>query len=70
MTVKTIPHFLNGEETNGVGERTQPVFNPATGEQTGELRLADAADLETAVANARKAAETWGDISLAKRTAV
>ncbi|KHL04666.1 CoA-acylating methylmalonate-semialdehyde dehydrogenase, partial [Sinomonas humi] len=61
---------LNGEETNGVGERTQPVFNPATGEQTGELRLADAADLETAVANARKAAETWGDISLAKRTAV
>ncbi|MEA5454132.1 CoA-acylating methylmalonate-semialdehyde dehydrogenase [Sinomonas sp. JGH33] len=70
MTIKTIPHFLNGEETNGVGERTQPVFNPATGEQTGELRLADAADLETAVANARKAAETWGDISLAKRTAV
>ncbi|MDQ4503129.1 CoA-acylating methylmalonate-semialdehyde dehydrogenase [Sinomonas sp. ASV322] len=70
MTIKTIPHFLNGEETNGVGERTQPVFNPATGEQTGELRLADAADLETAVANAKKAAETWGDISLAKRTAV
>ncbi|WP_136609260.1 CoA-acylating methylmalonate-semialdehyde dehydrogenase [Sinomonas albida] len=70
MTVKTIPHFLNGEETNGVGSRTQPVFNPATGEQSGELRLADSSDLETAVANARKAAESWGDISLAKRTAV
>ncbi|WP_422935721.1 CoA-acylating methylmalonate-semialdehyde dehydrogenase [Sinomonas sp. P47F7] len=70
MTVRTIPHFLNGEETNGIGARTQPVFNPATGEQSGELRLADVADLETAVSNARKAAETWGDISLAKRTAV
>ncbi|WP_433876140.1 CoA-acylating methylmalonate-semialdehyde dehydrogenase [Sinomonas atrocyanea] len=70
MTVKTIPHFLNGEESNGVGERTQPVFNPATGEQTGELRLADRQDLEAAVANARKAAETWGETSLAKRTAV
>ncbi|MDQ0261181.1 CoA-acylating methylmalonate-semialdehyde dehydrogenase, partial [Sinomonas atrocyanea] len=70
MTVKTIPHFLNGEETQGVGERTQPVFNPATGEQTGELRLADRADLEAAVANARKAVESWGDISLARRTAV
>ncbi|BCT75093.1 methylmalonate-semialdehyde dehydrogenase (acylating) [Sinomonas cyclohexanicum] len=70
MTIKTIPHYLNGEETNGSGERTQAVFNPATGEQTGELRLADAADLETAVANARKAADSWGDISLAKRTAV
>ncbi|WP_433875290.1 CoA-acylating methylmalonate-semialdehyde dehydrogenase [Sinomonas atrocyanea] len=70
MSIKTIPHFLNGAESNGVGERTQPVFNPATGEQTGELRLADAADLETAVANARKAAEAWGETSLAKRTAV
>lgn len=70
MTIKTIPHYLNGEETTGVGERTQPVYNPATGIQTGELRLADAADLETAVAHARKAAESWGDISLAKRTAV
>ncbi|WP_369046670.1 CoA-acylating methylmalonate-semialdehyde dehydrogenase [Sinomonas sp. P10A9] len=70
MSVKTIPHFLDGEESNGVGERTQPVFNPATGEQTGELRLADAADLETAVAAARKAAESWNDISLAKRTGV
>jgi malonate-semialdehyde dehydrogenase (acetylating)/methylmalonate-semialdehyde dehydrogenase len=70
MTIKTIPHFLNGEETNGVGERTQPVFNPATGAQSGELRLADAADLEAAVGHAKKAAELWGDISLAKRTAV
>ncbi|WP_413250087.1 CoA-acylating methylmalonate-semialdehyde dehydrogenase [Sinomonas flava] len=70
MSIKTIPHFLNGEESNGVGERTQPVFNPATGEQTGELRLADRQDLEAAVANARKAAEAWGETSLAKRTAV
>jgi malonate-semialdehyde dehydrogenase (acetylating)/methylmalonate-semialdehyde dehydrogenase len=69
-TIKTIPHFLNGEETHGVGERTQPVFNPATGEQTGELRLADRADLEAAVANADKAAESWGEVSLARRTAV
>ncbi|WP_138418496.1 aldehyde dehydrogenase family protein, partial [Sinomonas gamaensis] len=70
MTIKTIPHYLNGEETIGVGERTQPVFNPATGEQTGELRLADRQDLEAAVANARKAADSWGEVSLARRTAV
>ncbi|MET3812234.1 CoA-acylating methylmalonate-semialdehyde dehydrogenase [Arthrobacter sp. UYEF3] len=70
MTIKTIPHFLNGEETSGLGEKTQPVFNPATGEQTGALCLADRQDLETAVAAAKKASESWGDISLAKRTAV
>ncbi|MEH0111128.1 CoA-acylating methylmalonate-semialdehyde dehydrogenase [Tersicoccus sp. MR15.9] len=68
--VTTIPHFLGGAETPGSGTRTQPVFNPATGEQTGELRLADATDLQTAVANAKEAARTWGDTSLAKRTAV
>jgi malonate-semialdehyde dehydrogenase (acetylating)/methylmalonate-semialdehyde dehydrogenase len=68
--IKTIPHFICGAEYAGTGDQTEAVFNPATGEQTGEVRLASDADLETAVANARKAAETWGDISLAKRTAV
>ncbi|MBT1004126.1 CoA-acylating methylmalonate-semialdehyde dehydrogenase [Paenarthrobacter sp. DKR-5] len=66
----TINHFLNGEETAGKGDRTQQVFNPATGAVSGELRLANREDLETAVAAARKAANVWNDISLAKRTAV
>src|SRR3954447_26994336 len=67
---KTISHFINGAETAGEGERTQPVYNPATGAVSGELRLANRADLDTAVAAAKAAALTWGDISLAKRTAV
>jgi hypothetical protein len=66
----TINHFINGAETAGEGSRTQPVYNPATGAVTGELRLANRADLDTTVAAARAAADSWGDISLAKRTAV
>ncbi|MDQ1623873.1 MAG: malonate-semialdehyde dehydrogenase (acetylating) / methylmalonate-semialdehyde dehydrogenase, partial [Actinomycetota bacterium] len=66
----TIKHFINGAETAGVGDRTQPVYNPATGAVSAELRLANRADLDHTVAAARAAAETWGDISLAKRTAV
>jgi malonate-semialdehyde dehydrogenase (acetylating)/methylmalonate-semialdehyde dehydrogenase len=66
----TISHFINGVETTGEGNSILPVRNPATGQVTGELRLANEADLNTAVAAARKAAETWGDISLAKRTNV
>jgi len=66
----TINHFINGAETAGAGTRTQPVYNPATGQVSGELRLANRADLDATVAVARKAADTWGDISLAKRTAV
>src|SRR6476659_2720355 len=67
---KTIHHFINGAESAGEGSRTQPVYNPATGAVSAELRLANRADLETTVAAARKAADSWGDISLAKRTAV
>ena len=29
----TITHFINGAETAGEGDRTQPVYNPATGRQ-------------------------------------
>ena len=66
----TINHFINGAETAGEGTRTQPVYNPATGAVSGELRLANRADLDATVAAARAAADSWGDISLAKRTAV
>ncbi|MFE4082400.1 aldehyde dehydrogenase family protein, partial [Paenarthrobacter sp. YIM B13468] len=69
-TLTTINHFINGAETAGEGDRTQPVYNPATGQVTAELRLASEADLDAAVAAARKAADSWGDISLAKRTGV
>ncbi|MCZ2404287.1 aldehyde dehydrogenase family protein, partial [Paenarthrobacter sp. Z7-10] len=67
---RTINHFIDGAETSGVGERTQPVFNPATGAVSAELRLANRSDLETAVAAARRAADSWGDVSLSKRTNV
>ena len=70
QSTKTIQHFINGAETAGVGTRTQPVYNPATGAVSAELRLANRADLDATVAAARAAADSWGDISLAKRTAV
>ena len=68
--ITTINHFINGTETPGDGTRTQPVYNPATGAVSGELRLANRADLDATVAAARAAADSWGDISLSKRTAV
>ena len=66
----TITHFINGAETAGEGDRTQPVYNPATGETTGELRLANRADIEAVVAAAKAASEIWAETSLTKRTAV
>ncbi|GLB67817.1 CoA-acylating methylmalonate-semialdehyde dehydrogenase [Arthrobacter mangrovi] len=66
----TITHFINGAETVGSGDRTQPVYNPATGEATGELRLANRADIDDVVAAAKTASESWAETSLTKRVAV
>ena len=51
-------------------ERTSPVFNPATGEQTGVLDLASADLVGEVVANAKAAWPDWAETSLAKRTKV
>ncbi|SDH81915.1 methylmalonate-semialdehyde dehydrogenase [acylating] [Arthrobacter subterraneus] len=67
---RTIEHYINGERVPGLGERTQDVFNPATGKVTGTLRLASGDDVKNAVAAARKAADHWSQVPLAKRTSV
>jgi len=69
-TITTIAHFIDGKEDAGTGDRTQPVYNPATGLVSAELRLANREDLDATVAAAKKAAESWSQTSLSKRTNV
>ena len=40
MSPTRITHLIAGAEWDGPAERTSPVYNPATGEQTGVLDLA------------------------------
>jgi malonate-semialdehyde dehydrogenase (acetylating)/methylmalonate-semialdehyde dehydrogenase len=47
-----ITHFIQGERSAGVSTRSQPVFNPATGEAPRRVLLAEAADVHAAVASA------------------
>ncbi|MCW2868438.1 MAG: methylmalonate-semialdehyde dehydrogenase, partial [Marmoricola sp.] len=66
-----ITHLIAGSPWEGTAERTSPVFNPATGQQTGELDLASAELVGEVVAGAKKAWRGgWGDASLSKRTQV
>ena len=65
--MKTITHWINGAAWEGAAERTGPVFNPATGSQTGEVALAGAAEVEAAVASAREAFATWREVPLTRR---
>jgi malonate-semialdehyde dehydrogenase (acetylating)/methylmalonate-semialdehyde dehydrogenase len=70
-TPTRITHLIDGTEWTGTAQRTSPVFNPATGEQTGVLDLADAALVDEVVTNAKRAWESgWRDLSLARRSAV
>jgi malonate-semialdehyde dehydrogenase (acetylating)/methylmalonate-semialdehyde dehydrogenase len=50
--------------------RTSPIFDPATGQQTGEVELATAADIDAVVKVAADAAKEWGRSSLSKRATI
>src|SRR3954468_4364909 len=65
-----IAHWIGGAEHAGASGRTGPVFNPATGEQTGEVDLASVAEVGAAVAVAKEAAKAWREASLSRRSAV
>jgi len=54
-----IEHFIDGKIVSGSSERKGKVFNPATGNQESEVRLASKSDLDLAVEKAKKAYDTW-----------
>ena len=59
--MNTIQHFVNGKKFLGESKRVGKVFNPATGEQSAEVKLATAKDVNEAVESARKAFESWSN---------
>jgi malonate-semialdehyde dehydrogenase (acetylating)/methylmalonate-semialdehyde dehydrogenase len=67
---KPVAHWIDGRLAEGRSGRTSPVFNPATGEQSRDVSLASAAEVDTAVASAVAAAESWARASLSTRSAV
>ena len=57
--MKLIEHFVGGKIIPGTSDKKGKVFNPATGEQEKEVRLASKADLDQAVIIAKKAFDEW-----------
>src|SRR6476619_6525278 len=69
MTTR-ISHWIDGRITAGTSGRTAPVYNPATGLQSGEVDLANTAEVDTAVASAKAALAEWRSASLSRRSGV
>ncbi|MEO9326381.1 CoA-acylating methylmalonate-semialdehyde dehydrogenase [Gordonia aurantiaca] len=70
VATRTISHWLDNQEFAGTGERFAPVTNPATGQVTGQVALADTADAQRVIAAAKAAFPAWRDTSIAKRTQI
>jgi malonate-semialdehyde dehydrogenase (acetylating)/methylmalonate-semialdehyde dehydrogenase len=64
--MKQLTHWIDGQSFHA-GGRSGPVFNPATGQQTLEVSLASASDVDQAVQVAKRTFETWRYSSLAQR---
>jgi malonate-semialdehyde dehydrogenase (acetylating)/methylmalonate-semialdehyde dehydrogenase len=65
-----VVHFISGQAVRGTGERTQPVFNPATGEAARQLVLGAPADVDAAVNAASRAFPAWRDTPPIRRARV
>ena len=65
-----VGHFIQGRRVPGTGTRTQPIFNPATGKEARTLRLGDVADVDAAVAGAKKAFVAWSETPPIRRARV
>ncbi len=65
-----IEHFIDGEIVSGVSDRKGKVFNPAIGKQESEVRLGTKQDLDLAVQKAKKAFETWSNVTPIQRARI
>ena len=70
MTERIVEHVVGGQPYRGESTRTAPVFDPALGKETKQVRLASTADMDTAVQTAAAAFPAWAGLSLAKRTGI
>ena len=65
--ITRIPHWIGGTRVEGTSGRTGPVYNPATGVQSGAVDLASVEEVDAAVRNANEALRAWRTTSIAKR---
>ncbi|MDX6513999.1 MAG: malonate-semialdehyde dehydrogenase (acetylating) / methylmalonate-semialdehyde dehydrogenase [Gaiellaceae bacterium] len=68
--IKGIHHWIGGRLVPGESGRTGPVYNPATGRQSGAVDFASVEEVAKAVAAAKAAFPAWRATSLAKRSEI
>lgn len=67
MTINEIGHYINGQRVSGQADRTQDVFNPATGDISGRTAFASTDEVGAAVAAAQAAFPAWSEMPPIRR---
>ncbi|MGD0196940.1 MAG: gamma-aminobutyraldehyde dehydrogenase [Solirubrobacteraceae bacterium] len=65
--MRTLENFIDGAFVAPVDGATEPVLNPASGEEIAQAPLSGAADVDAAVAAARRAFVSWSQTTPAAR---
>jgi betaine-aldehyde dehydrogenase len=68
MASQTLKNFIDGEFVDPAEGQTEPVLNPATGEVIAQAPLSSGADVERAVAAARRAFPGWSTATPGERS--
>ncbi len=65
-----IGNWIDGRPAASTGDRTQDVFNPATGEVSRQVAISSVKDVEAAVASARAALPAWANLPPIRRARI
>ncbi len=68
--MKEIGHFIDGRRVPGESGRSGPIYNPATGEETGRVAFASAAEVDRAVQAAKRVQPEWAQLPIIRRTRI
>ncbi len=68
VATTTLQNFIDGEFVDPADGATEPVLNPATGQEVAQAPLSNAEDVDRAVAAARRAFEGWSNTTPGERS--
>ncbi|UJL45548.1 CoA-acylating methylmalonate-semialdehyde dehydrogenase [Virgibacillus sp. NKC19-16] len=68
--VKTLQNYVGGEWVEAKADKTEAVYNPATGEAIAHVPISSDEDVENAVKVAAEAFQTWKEVPVPKRARI
>src|SRR5690625_3519507 len=68
--IQRLKNFIGGEWQEAKSDKTEPVYNPATGEVIAQVPISSQADVEYAVEVAQEAFTSWKEVAVPKRARI